>query len=90
MRENKYVSLGPVTMFILTSIFVTTSVPWIKDYYEEPETTKWEYKIESMEDKYLTFTMNDLGGHGWEAASCRRATSDEAPLYECIFKRIMR
>jgi hypothetical protein len=57
-----------------------------------PEPTRtWEYKIVAPPDAAFELTINQLGKHGWEIVSARRATSGEGysatAAYELILKR---
>jgi hypothetical protein len=48
---------------------------------------KWEYRVESPSDDFLTLSLNSLGRDGWQLVSARRATSNGKGIYEMIFKR---
>lgn len=57
----------------------------------EIQPAKWEYRIESFEDRSFDASVNMLGDLGWELSASRRAVTGEGAssrgLYECIFKR---
>lgn len=53
--------------------------------------TPWEYHILTVEDDNFAAAMENMGKHGWELSSARRAIASESDseysLYELILKR---
>lgn len=50
--------------------------------------SSYEYRIVGIKDERFDEEMKNYGNKGWELVFARRATSDNDPLYEVIFKRV--
>jgi hypothetical protein len=58
-------------------------------YGQKPKPVLWEYRIDSIDDRTFTSTINGLGAERWELVFARRAKDSESDRYgyECIFRR---
>jgi hypothetical protein len=57
-------------------------------WWPAPGPTRWEYRVESIDDRNWSAEASVLGRDAWELVTARRATTEAGPVvYECIFKR---
>lgn len=73
----------------LASINIWGALIWRESEFAGRELA-YEYRVTSFRDRSIEDDLSAMGRLGWHVVSCRRATSDNEPLYECIIERTVR